>query len=205
MTEKKKKNTFLTPIIRKLILVLCLVAFFGVAGYFTVQYVREYMQNKKYQARSAMVERELVHCAELCTLKENYADIVSIKKQAMLGLARSYSIVRYKAVIRAGIRNFTDIAVTISPDGESVVVVVPSCEILSNDVTSFSVFDDSQNVFTPIQTQEVLSEIEKAREAAGEEFLQQGFLSEANGHARSVFESFFSAMGFKNVTVRVTQ
>ncbi len=204
MAETNKKHSFWKRFLRNLIIVLCLVVFCAAAGYFGVTYVREYLRDRQYQARSAMVERELIQCAELCTLKANYSDIVTIKKRAFMGLARSYSIVRFKAVLRAGIRDFSSIAVSVSPDGESVVIDLPSCEVLSNDVTGFEVFDDFQNVFIPIETQEVLSEIEKARDAAGVDFLQQGFIQEANSHAETVFRNFFAAMGFSSVTVHVS-
>lgn len=202
--RKKTGSGFFRRLFIRLMIIICLVVFCGAAGYFAVQYVQDYLQSQRYEAKTALVERELIQCAELCTLKEQYSDIVTIKKRAFLGLARSYSIVRYKAVLRAGIRDFSAIAVTISPDGDSVVVDLPSCEILGNDVTNFEVFDDFQNVFIPIETSEVLSEIEKARDAASVDFLQQGFILDANAHAETVFKSFFTAMGFSHVTVHVS-
>ncbi len=206
MSRKKvheKMKGWFSRLAVKLVVILCLVAFAVGAGYYTVRAVRRYLQEQRYQAKSAMVERELVQCAELCTLKGNYADLVNIKKRAFMGLARSYSIVKFKGQLRAGIKDFSQILVTISPDGNSVVVALPSCELLSNEITGFAVFDDFQNVFIPIETQEVLSEIEKARDEAGLDFIRQGFLQEANTHAITVFQSFFAAMGFRNVSVYV--
>lgn len=156
-----------------------------------------------YEKKSAMVSKQIVQCAELCTISSHYSDVVSIKKSAVLGLARSYSIVRFKGVVRAGIKNISEIDIKISKDGKELSVVLPSSILLSNDISSFEVFDEYQNLFVPIETAEVFDEIQKARDSASREILSEGFLMEADTHAVKLMTEFFSAMGFNKVSVYV--
>ena len=60
-----------------------------------------YKQYEKYKftALSALISSELMYCAELTTVKAVYSDVVTLKRRQVLGLAKSYSIVRYSGVL----------------------------------------------------------------------------------------------------------
>ena len=166
-------------------------------------YLREKISESRFQAKSAMVSRELVQCAELATVKMNYSDIVSIKKNAFLGMSKSYSIIRFRGVARAGIEDVSQIKTKISPDLNTISIEMPTCSLLSNDISGFDLFDESKNIFVSIDTQEVLAEIERARDETGLTLINEGIIKEANNHAKSLLTQVFTAMGFKFVDIKI--
>jgi len=196
--RKSHTGIFLTKII--IILVLSIILGFMIfAGYV---YLREKISESRFQAKSAMVSRELVQCAELSTVKVNYSDIVTIKKNAFLGMSKSYSIIRFKGVARAGIEDITKIKTSISKDLNTISIELPNCTLLSNDISGFELFDESKNIFVSIETSEVLSEIEKARDETGLNLIREGIIKEANAHAKSILNQVFTAMGFTFVDIK---
>ena len=196
--RKSRTGFFLTKII--IILVLSIILGFMIfAGYV---YLREKISESRFQAKSAMVSRELVQCAELATVKVNYSDIVTIKKNAFLGMSKSYSIIRFRGVARAGIEDITKIKTSISKDLNTISIELPNCTLLSNDISGFELFDESKNIFVSIETSEVLSEIEKARDETGLNLIREGIIKEANAHAKSILNQVFTAMGFTFVDIK---
>ena len=190
-------------ILTKLIIILALVIVLGFMIFSGYLYLREQISESRFQAKSAMVSRELVQCAELATVKMNYSDIVTIKKNAFLGMSKSYSIIRFRGVARAGIEDISKIKTTISRDLNTISIEMPTCILLSNDISGFDLFDESNNIFVSIQTQEVLAEIEKARDETGLTLITEGILKEANNHAKSLLTQVFTAMGFKFVDIKI--
>ena len=197
--KRRRKIGILTKLIIILALVIIL-SFMLFSGYI---YLREKISESRFQARSAMVSRELVQCAELATVKMNYSDIVSIKKNAFLGMSKSYSIIRFRGVARAGIEDVSQIKTKISPDLNTISIEMPTCSLLSNDISGFDLFDESKNIFVSIDTQEVLAEIERARDETGLTLINEGIIKEANNHAKSLLTQVFTAMGFKFVDIKI--
>ena len=74
-------------------------------------------------------------------------------------------------------------------------------EVLSNDISSIEVFDESKSIFVSISIKEIMEEIRFNQETASTEILETGFLSEAESHAAKIFESILYATGFKEVKV----
>ena len=97
----------------KIIFAALLLGALGVGAYFGRKKITEVKLAKKYMR----IERQLVLCRELVTVKLRYSEIVSIKKSGALGVAKSYSIVKYSGVARAGIADVSKIAATVSKDG----------------------------------------------------------------------------------------
>lgn len=197
--KRRRKIGILTKLIIILALIIIL-SFMLFSGYI---YLREKISESRFQAKSAMVSRELVQCAELATVKMNYSDIVSIKKNAFLGMSKSYSIIRFRGVARAGIEDISQIKTKISPDLNTISIEMPTCSLLSNDISGFDLFDESKNIFVSIDTQEVLAEIERARDETGLTLINEGIIKEANNHAKSLLTQVFTAMGFKFVDIKI--
>ncbi|MBR4012435.1 MAG: DUF4230 domain-containing protein [Spirochaetaceae bacterium] len=197
--KRRRKIGILTKLIIILALVIIL-SFMLFSGYI---YLREKISESRFQAKSAMVSRELVQCAELATVKMNYSDIVTIKKNAFLGMSKSYSIIRFRGVARAGIEDISQIKTKISPDLNTISIEMPTCSLLSNDISGFDLFDESKNIFVSIDTQEVLAEIERARDETGLTLINEGIIKEANNHAKSLLTQVFTAMGFKFVDIKI--
>lgn len=155
----------------------------------------------KVEKMHTAVSRTLEQTAELSLYKMSYTDIIAIKKKAAMGLAKSYSIVKYSGIIRCGIKNASDISFTISDDRKSISLSVPPCEVLSNDITSENVFDDHNNVFVPISTQEIFDEINSAKTEALTELLNDGLLDEADKRAELLIRQFMITLGFENISI----
>ena len=154
----------------------------------------------KAENKTALVDRQLSYCQELVTAKYRYSDIISLKKSS--GFAKSYSIIKYTGVIRAGIADFTDVSYSISLDGNSITLNVPQAEILGNEIVSQSVFDEKQSVFVPISTQEIFDEIEKAKAEAVEDMIAEGVLDDARDYAIRIITQFMLALGFEDVQIK---
>lgn len=150
--KRSQKKSFLSRLFTKIFLWLLLVAVILVAGCFLWQKISQVQVEKKY----ALVTQELQRCSELTTVKISYSDIVTLKKTAVLGMAKSYSIVKFSGVIRCGIENLGNCRMYIDEGGKGIVLRMPPATVLGNDIQEISVFDEQQSIFVPISTQELL-------------------------------------------------
>ena len=154
----------------------------------------------KTESKLALVDRQLSFCQELVTAKYRYSDIITLKKTS--GFAKSYSIIKYTGLIRAGIADITDVSYSVSLDGKTITLTVPQTEILGNEIVSQGVFDEKQSIWVPISTQEVFDEIEKAKAEAVEDMIAEGVLDEARDYAVRVITQFMLALGFEDVKIK---
>ena len=69
--------------------------------------------------------------------------------------------------------------------------------------TAYALFDENKNSFAPIVTEEVLLEIEKARDKASITLVNDGLIEEANTHATELLTQIFTAMGFNFVDIKI--
>ena len=182
----------------KIILAALLLCALGAGAYFGRKKIFEIRLTKKYMR----IERQLVLCRELVTVKVRYSEIVSIKKSGALGVAKSYSIVKYSGVARAGIADITKIKATVSKDGKSVSISLPKSELLGNEIASQEIFDEKRSIFVPITMKEIFDGIEESRASAAERLVAEGLLDDADTQAKAVILASMSALGFENVTIR---
>ena len=152
------------------------------------------------ESKIALVDRQLSYCQELVTAKYRYSDIVALKNSSKI--AKSYSIIKYTGLIRAGIADITDVSYSVSLDGKTITLTVPPAEILGNEIVSQSVFDEKQSIWGPISTQQVFDEIEKAKSEAVEDMIAEGVLEEAREYAVRVITQFMLALGFEDVKIK---
>ena len=152
------------------------------------------------ETKLALVDRQLSYCQELVTAKYRYSDIITLKKSS--GFAKSYSIIKYTGLVRAGIADITDVSYSVSLDGKTITLTVPPAEILGNEIVSQGVFDEKQSIWVPISTQEVFDEIEKAKAEAVEDMVAEGVLDEARDYAVRVITQFMLALGFEDVKIK---
>lgn len=203
MKEKKSKkekksggSRLVTKVILRIVtivviaIILAVTAWFGLKKFTTV----------KYESKLALVDKQLSYCQELVTAKYRYSDIITLKKAA--GWAKSYSIIKYKGVVRAGITDVSDVSYSISLDGKTITLEVPPAEVLGNEIVSQSVFDEKQSIFVPISTQDIFDEIDKAKVEALEDMIAEGVLDEAREYAARIITQFMLALGFEEVIIR---
>ena len=171
---------------------LASAAYFGRRKFFEVKLAKKYMR----------IERRLVLCSELVTVKVRYSEIVSIKKSGALGVAKSYSIVKYSGVARAGIADVSKIVPTVSKDGKSVSLTLPKSELLGNEIAFQEVFDEKRSIFVPITMKEIFEGIEESKTSAGERLIAEGLLDDADAQAKAALRASMTALGFENVAIR---
>ncbi len=184
-------------ILIKIAVILAAAAVLAAAAYFGWKKLTSIQIEKKRVSVSNQIEK----VAELTVYKNTYSDIVSIKKSAVAGLAKSYSIVKYTGVIRAGIQDASRIKLDFSEDGKTVKALIPHSEILGNGIIEQEVFDEKQNIFIPITTEEIFTEIEKGMELSEERIIHSGFLSEADLRSKELVTVFLMTAGYQNVIV----
>ncbi|MBP3710360.1 MAG: DUF4230 domain-containing protein [Treponema sp.] len=182
----------------KILGIVIAVCALGAFCYFGWQKLTHVRIEKKYE----MAERQLVRCQELVTLKMRYSDVASIKKSAALGLAKSYSIVKFTGVVRVGIADISKSKIVVSADGKTVTVTLPKSEILGNDIESMTVFDEKGSIFVPIKTQEIFENIDEARKSASDNLLAGGVLSDADVQAEVAVRAMLQTLGFKTVVIK---
>lgn len=193
----KRASKFINKILLKIILILALVVVIFFGGKFSWNKAMEIQTEKS----SAIVFRELENCAELITVKTTYSDIIAIKKSRIAGLAKSFSIIKYTGTIRAGIKDISQAEVSISNRGQNVKILLPNAEVLSNDISSIEVFDESKSIFVSISVKDIMEEIKINQESASNAILETGFMEETKNHTKKLIESILYAAGFKEVEV----
>lgn len=196
--KRSQKKSFLSRLFTKIFLWLLLVAVILVAGCFLWQKISQVQVEKKY----ALVTQELQRCSELTTVKISYSDIVTLKKTAVLGMAKSYSIVKFSGVIRCGIENLGNCRMYIDEGGKGIVLRMPPATVLGNDIQEISVFDEQQSIFVPISTQELLGQVEIAREDTLRKALDAGILADSEQQARTLLTTILTNMGFQRITIQ---
>ena len=203
MEEKKSKKAkksggsrLVTKIILRIVTIVVIALILGAAAWFGLKK----FTTVKYENKYALVDKQLSYCQELVTAKYRYSDIITLKKAA--GWAKSYSIIKYTGVVRAGIADITDVSYSISLDGKTITLDVPIAEVLGNEIVSQSVFDEKQSIFVPISTQDIFDEIDRAKSEALEDMIAEGVLDEAREYAVRIIRQFMLALGFEEVKIK---
>lgn len=192
------KHHFVSRLLTKIIIILILLCSLVAGGLFYLQIMTKPVP---VESKNMVIQEQLNYCQELVSIKYKYSDIVSLKKTAKIGPSKSYSIIKYSGVIRVGIADMSMCDYEVSEDGKTVKITLPDVIVLGNDISSQEVFDEQSSIFVPITLEEVFTEIEKSKEDVLEEIIQDGIITEAREHSKSVVRQFLLAAGFENVTV----
>ncbi|MCQ2611768.1 MAG: DUF4230 domain-containing protein [Treponema sp.] len=192
MEEKTRKTPFF--VIRIIIYIAVILALAAGGWYFWKNFNRIEVEKSFTRAQTTITQ-----CAELSVYKMNYTDILMLKKTTFGGLAKSYSIIKYSGVLRAGIEDLTAIKLELQPESKTIKVTVPPCVILGNDISKQEVFDEHQNVFVRIAMQDMMDMIEDAKKEAAEEIINDGLLDDADKRAREIITGLLNAAGFTDI------
>lgn len=184
-------SRFLTKIIIILILIL------GIMGFAYFGWKKN--QNPEVTKSYVLVKESLTYWQEFVTLKYRYSDIVSIKKEGFI--SKSYALVKYSGIVRAGIPDLTQCDIKVSSDGKSLTITLPEAEILGNEIESEQVFDEQHSIFVPLKMDEVFAEIENSKDIALAELLDDGLLNDARDYAKKILTQIFLTAGFESVEV----
>src|SRR5574344_1385420 len=200
-TSKEKVSHKIKPrhvfLIVKILIIAGAVCVVALGSYFGIKKFFQVKVENLHKTLSSQIE----NVAELTTLKNNYSDVVCIKKSTAGGMAKSYSIVKYNGVIRAGVKDFSSIKINISKDAKKVTVTLHRVEVLGNGLISQEVFDEKSSIFVPITTQEIFTEIQNGMKSTQDEIVKQGFLIEAEYHLKSIVKTFLTSCGFEEIEI----
>ncbi|MBQ0052420.1 MAG: DUF4230 domain-containing protein [Treponema sp.] len=203
-TEKKAKSSregvisrSINKILFKIAFILVLVCGLAAGGYFGFQKLSEIKTEKKTLLAMAQLEK----CGELVTIKNTYSDVVTVKKTRIAGLAKSFSIVRYTGILRAGIKDISLAEVKVSNNGKKIEVVLPECEVLGNDISGIEVFDEARSIFVAVTLKEIVDEINLSREVTQDKLVESGILEEAKTHSVLLIKNILAAAGFSDISV----
>lgn len=196
----KRGNSLVAKIALRATTIICIGILVLAAGYFGF---KQFKKPVPPETKYALIDKQLSYCQELVTLKYRYSDISTIKKTG--SFIRSYSLVKYSGVIRAGIADVTHITYDVSSDGKSIALVVPDAEILGNDIVKQEVFDESSSIFKPITTKEVFEEIRRSQDETCQDLIAEGLLDEARSYAITILTQFMHSIGFEEVIILQSQ
>lgn len=195
-TVKEKKHPILTKVILRIVTIVLTAAIcFSVSFFYFKRFT-----TVETESKTALVDRQLSYCQELVTAKYRYSDIITLKKSS--GFAKSYSIIKYTGILRAGIADFTEITYDISIDGNKITLYIPQAELLGNELVKQEVFDEKTSIFVPITTQEIFDEIAQAQTDAAEDMIADGILEEARNYTIKIISQFMYALGFEEVIIK---
>ena len=197
--KTKSKGKVVWWIVRKILFPVLIAALLAGAGW----YAWKVLSERHIQKLHTTLETQVQKVAELTVLKNTFTDVVSVKATRIGGLAKAYSIVKYRGIIRVGIADVTRISIELSEDGKSAVVHVPASCILGNDIEteSLEVFDEKKSVFVPIGTQEIFDEIRLDMQENEALIKAQGGLADADIRVHALIESMVKSAGIENVKV----
>lgn len=200
--KKKEKSgglwlSFWVKLIGILIILSCIMVF----GFVFYKRVLRQKIERTHQA----VTNQVLHVAELTTLKNNYSDIISIKKSGVGGLAKAYVIIKYSGVIRVGVQDLTRAKISVNDKGTEVRIKIPRCTILDNTLVSQAVFDEKRSVFVPITLKEIFAEIETAMADFALSAERRGLIEEADAHLVEIVSATVKGFGYDRVTVELME
>ena len=195
--KTKSKSIHISFLWLKIVVPVCLAAVVG----FGAWYGYRQFTFTKIQKLHDTVYSEIKQVAEFTVLKNNYSDVVSLKKNAVGGLVRSYSIVKFNGVIRVGVEDMSRMDISISKDGSAVTVRIPHSQILDNSITDLKAFDEKTSIFVPIKMEEVFEEIRASMKDTQDNLLASGILDAADKRTEELITAMLKMVGFSEIKV----
>ena len=191
---------------RRAILALLLIAV--VAGAFFLGGVMA-GRDSQPQITSALLGQRLNAIQELATQEYHYTNMGRFQNQLdfygwKVPFTTKSFIVAYNGGIKAGV-DLSELQVEVS--GKTISVTLPEGKILSHDIDEYSleVFDETKNIFNPIQIEDYTGFTADQKASMEERAIDEGLLTAASERARTVVEEFLSAFpGAEEYTIRVS-
>lgn len=151
-----------------------------------------------------LIFERLVNSNELTTVKYNYSNVLSIKdnlkfKDINIPFTERVIILKYDGHIKAGVDLDKG---KIKIHGKTLTITLPNATILDNIINEedIKVLNEKDNIFNPLENQEVFDTLSKCKLEKETELINSGFLTEVNNDTRVFIEDLFKSFDF-NVKV----
>ena len=171
-------------------LIAVIIVFFVLAGIFTAR-VSTFIS-----ARTTRLGLENI--GELATQAGYFTSVQTIKEnREVLGVSipGTYSnyIFSYDGVIKAGF-DFEKIEYSIDEAEKVIHIRLPEAEILSVEIdeSSFRLYNDGENIFTPLKMEKVNMALAKLKETARQTAIDNGLLDNAVANAKVLITGFLA-------------
>ncbi|MGN0185968.1 MAG: DUF4230 domain-containing protein [Aristaeellaceae bacterium] len=159
--------------------------------------------------RSRPVKFGLENIGELVTQSGYYTNVQVIEDwREVFGwqvpFTQSKYVYSYDGIIKAGV-DFSLVSVTVDDLKHEIVMKLPDIKILSNevDLDSLQVYDSRNNVFTPLEIDDVNEASKKMKEEAEKSAINNGLLESARENAEFLLRGFVASFfDMQNYTVR---
>lgn len=157
-----------------------------------------------------LIGQSLRSVQELATVEYHYTNMGRYENQLdfygwAVPLTKKSFIVSYDGVIKAGV-DLTDMTVTVGE--EKITICLPQAEILSHEIPedSIVVFDETNNVFNPIQIEDYTGFTRDQKEGTEVSAVEKGLLTEAWDRARETIAGVLSLIpGVEKYTIEFLQ
>ena len=140
----------------------------------------------------AVIEKEIKTIGELATQEYKYTNAGSFTDNKQLRnfkipLTKKSFIAKWDGTIKAGI-DIQKIAIEVDDEAKIITIFMPKAEILSHelDENSFEVLREDDNIFNPIEIEDVKKFDAKSKETMEQRAIDNGILDKAYESAKNV-------------------
>ncbi len=142
---------------------------------------------------------------ELATQAGYFTSVQNIRQaREFLGItipgSQSNYVFSYDGVIRAGL-DFRDIGIRVEEPAHIIRITLPEIRILSVEIdeNSFRLYNDGENIFTPLRMEDVNQAMTELKNKARETALANGILENARTNAEQIIRAFLAGCYDLNV------
>lgn len=143
---------------------------------------------------------------ELNTVKYNYSNIITVKKDKSINdiklpFTEKSFIVKYDGIINGGVR--PEDIVVIKNTGSEIHLEINKCSILDHYIDSENVYvyDVKSSIFNKLEVQEVLDDINTYKKEYEQKAISEGLLDEIKIETKLSLENLFKNLGYKEVII----
>lgn len=199
--EKKKPFRLKRKLMGVLALVVLLAVAFGAGAVLSRRSVEPVIT-------SDLIGQQLEAVSELATVEYHYTNMGKFENQVdfygwKVPLTKKSFIISYDGTIKAGV-DLEEVQVDVS--GKTITVTLPEAQVLSHEIDedSIQVFDETKNVFNPLQISDYTGFTADQKKEVEQKALDKGLLQEAREKAGDAVEQLLELLpGMEEYTLQV--
>lgn len=195
MLQKQKK----IKKVQVLLIILILLAT-------SIYIIFKYNTYKKSYVEDSKVLDTITQVLELNTVRYNYSNIITIKKDKSINnvkipFTEKSFIVKYDGVINGGV-TAKDINI-LSNNGNEITIEIKNIRILQHyiDDKKIYIYDVKNSIFNKLEIQEVFDDISKYKEEYEVKLIKEGFFKEVQDETKLSLEKVLKNIGYNKVVI----